>query len=233
LVLFIYLFFCSLFFDFCFWVLQNYGADKFYRFKTNPPRNYPLLSYVFTGSFATGEVGHASTQSPPNTDEDCQFDSQFIDLNNPCAVIDLEEPQLQQPNRAKPKPKGKKRATPQHSQRSSKRTATRSTDPEVEKWSDEWSEMRRHFNKGLANLGKGNGEGSSRESDLTLQAMALLNEAIAETPVPEENYWKATYSFIDKHKAKIFVSMVTHLTSSGLPSSNMLLQCGGKISKFC
>jgi hypothetical protein len=211
LVLFIYLFFCSLFFDFCFWVLQNYGADKYYRFRTNPPRNYPLLSYVFTGSFATGEVGHASTQSPPNTDEDCQFDSQFIDLNNPCAVIDLEEPQLQQPNRAKPKPKGKKRATPQHSQRSSKRTATRSTDPEVEKWSDEWSEMRRHFNKGLANLGKGNGEGSSRESDLTLQAMALLNEANAETPVPEENYWKAAHSFIDKHKAKIFISMAPEM----------------------
>jgi len=128
-----------------------------------------LLSYVFTGSFATGDLEHASTQSPPNTDEDCQFDSQFIDLNNPCAVIDLEEPQLQQPNRVKPKPKGKKCATPQHSQRSSKRTATRSIDSEVEKW----SEMRKHFNKGLANLGKGNGEGSSRESDLTLQEMAL------------------------------------------------------------
>jgi hypothetical protein len=55
-------------------------------------------------------------------------------------------------------------------------------------WSDEWSEMRKHFNKGLANLGKANGEGLSREPDLTLQAMALLNEAIAETPVPEENY---------------------------------------------
>jgi hypothetical protein len=192
--------------------LQNYGADKYYRFRNNPPRNYPLLSYVFTGSFATGELGHASTQSPPDTDEeDCQFDNQFIDLNSPCAIVDLEEPHLQRSNCVKPKSKGKRRATPLQSSRNSKRTGTTKTDPKIEKLSDEWSKMRKHFNNGLANLGKANGEGSSREPDLTLNAMALLNEAIAETPVPEENYWKAAHSFMDQQNAKIFIGMTLEM----------------------
>jgi len=167
-----------------------------------------MLSYIFTVSFAIRELGHASTQSPPNTDEeDRQFDNQFIDQNSPCVVVDLEELHLQRSNRVKPKSKGKRRATPFQSSRSNKRTVTTTTDLEIEKWSDEWSEMGKIFNKGLANLEKANGEGSSRDPDLALHAMVLLNEAIAETPVLEENYWKAAHSFMDQQKTKIFIGM--------------------------
>jgi hypothetical protein len=70
---------------------KEYGEDKYYKFKNNPPHLFPLLTTIFAGSYATGEFAYSSTQEPPDTDDERGFDDPLIDLNNPCVVIDLEE----------------------------------------------------------------------------------------------------------------------------------------------
>jgi len=41
-------------------VLKEYGADKYYKFKNNPPRHFPLLTFIFAGLYATRELAYAS-----------------------------------------------------------------------------------------------------------------------------------------------------------------------------
>jgi hypothetical protein len=90
------------------------------------------------GSYAIGEFAYASTQDPPDIDDERGFDDLLIDLNNPCAVIDLEEPDMPRPGIRMPTNKGKWHATPLQSSRSNKLTNTTTEDLEVRKMSGEW-----------------------------------------------------------------------------------------------
>jgi len=47
----------------------------------------------------------------------------------------------------------------------------------------------------------GKGSAASSRPDIVAEAMTLPNEVV------EENYWRATNSFTDKNKAKIFIGM--------------------------
>lgn len=51
-------------------VLKEYGADKYYRFKNNLLHLFPLLTTICTGSYATREFAYTSTQDPPDTDDE-------------------------------------------------------------------------------------------------------------------------------------------------------------------
>jgi hypothetical protein len=128
-------------------VLKEYGADKYHKFKNNPSRLFPLLTTIFMGSYATGEFAYASTQDPPDTDDERGFDDPLIDLNNLCAVIDLEEPDMPRAGIRMPPNKGKRHATPLQSSQSSKLTNTTTEDLEVGKMSGEWSEMKSEFDQ--------------------------------------------------------------------------------------
>jgi hypothetical protein len=126
-------------------VFKEYGADKYYRFKNNLPCLFPLFTTIFTVSYATGEFAYASTQDPTDIDDERGFDDPLIDLNNPCAVIDLEEPDMPHAGIRMPPNKGKRRATPLQSSLINKRTNITIEDLEVRKMSSEWSEMKREF----------------------------------------------------------------------------------------
>jgi len=126
-------------------VLKEYGANKYYSFTTNLSRLFPLLTTIFTGSYATREFAYTRTQDPPDTDDKRGFDNPLIDLNNLCAIIDLEEPDMPRASIRMPPNKVQRHATPLQSSRSSKRTNTTTKDLEVEKMSGEWLEMKREF----------------------------------------------------------------------------------------
>jgi hypothetical protein len=83
-------------------VLKDYSADKYYRFRNNPMRLFSLLTTIFKGSYATREFVYASTQDPPDTDDELGFDDLLIDLNSLCAIIDLEEPKMSRAGRRMP-----------------------------------------------------------------------------------------------------------------------------------
>jgi hypothetical protein len=188
-------------------VLKEYGADKYYKFKNNPPRLFPLLTTIFARSYATGELAYASTQGPPNTDDERGFDDPVIDLNNPCAVIDLEELDMPRAGIRLPSNKGKRHATSLKSSRSSKRTNTTNEDLEVGKMSGEWSEMKREFDLLHCNLRTAKGSSATSRPDVIAEAMAVLNDVVAEHPVTEENYWRAANSFTGRTKARVFIGM--------------------------
>jgi hypothetical protein len=188
-------------------VLKEYGADKYYKFKNNPPRHFPLLTFIFAGLYATRELAYASTQDPPDTDEERDFDDPLIDLNNLCAVIDLEEPDMPRAGIRMPPNKGKRHATPLKSSRSSKRTNTTTEDLEVGKMSSEWSEMKIEFDLLHCNLRKAKGSSATSRPDVIAEAMAVLNDVVAEHPVKEGNYWRAANSFTDRTKARVFIGM--------------------------
>jgi len=187
--------------------LKEYGADKYYKFKNNPSRLFPLLTIIFAGSYAMGELAHASTQDLPDTDDEHWFDNPLLDLNDPCAVIDLEELDMPRAGIRMPPNKGKRRATPLESSRSSKRTNTTTEDLEVGKMSGEWSEMKREFDLLNCKLRTAKGSSATSRPDVIAEAMAVLNDVVAEHPVIEENYWRAANSFSDKTKARVFIGM--------------------------
>ncbi|KAE7997026.1 hypothetical protein FH972_001696 [Carpinus fangiana] len=59
--------------------------DKYSHFRNGGPPNYDMLCSIFFKSSATGEFGHASTITPPESEAgDCGFD-----LNSPPPSIDL------------------------------------------------------------------------------------------------------------------------------------------------
>jgi hypothetical protein len=159
------------------------------------------------GSYATGEFAYASTQDPPDTDDERGFDDPLIDLNNPCTVIDLEEPDMPYALIRMPPNKGKRHATPLQSSRSNKRTNTTTEDLEVGKMSSEWSEIKREFDQLQCNLRTAKGSAATSRPDVIVEAMAVLNDVVAEHPVTEENYWRVANSFTDRTKARIFIGM--------------------------
>lgn len=71
----------------------------------------------------------------------------MIDLNNMCAIIDLEEPDMLRASIRMPPNKVKQHATPLQSSWSSNRTNTTTEDLEVGKMFGEWSEMKREFDQ--------------------------------------------------------------------------------------
>jgi hypothetical protein len=188
-------------------VLKEFGADKYYKFKYNPPRLFPLLTSIFAGSYATRELAHASTQDSPDTDDERGNDNPLLDLNNPCIVIDLEELDMPRLGIRMPPNKGKRRATPINSSRSSKRTNTTSEELEVGKMSGEWSEMKREFDLLNCKLRTAKGSFATSKPDVIAEAMAVLNDVLAKHPVTEENYWRAANSFTDRTKARVFIGM--------------------------
>jgi hypothetical protein len=86
----------------CSIVLKDYGADRFYKFRNNPPLLFPLLTTIFTGSYATGQYAYASTQDPPDTNDERGLDDPVIYLNSSCAIIDLDELEMPCPGRRMP-----------------------------------------------------------------------------------------------------------------------------------
>jgi hypothetical protein len=188
-------------------VLKEYGADKYYKFKNNPPRLFPLLTSIFAGSYATGELAHASTQDPPDTDDEHGFDDSLLDLNNPCAVIDLEELDMPRAGIRMPPNKGKRCATPLNSSRSSKRTNTTTEDLELGEMSGEWSKMKREFDLLNCKLRTAKGSFATSKPDVIAETMTVLNDVVAEHPVTEENYWRAANSFTDGTNARVFIGM--------------------------
>jgi hypothetical protein len=162
-------------------VLKEYGADKYYKFKNNLPRLFPLLTSIFAGSYATGELAHASTQDPPDTDDERSFDDPLLDLNNLCAVIDLEELDMPRAGIRMPPNKGKRRAIPLNSSRSYKRTNTTTEDLELEKMSGEWSEMKREFDLLNCKLKTAKGSSATSKTDVIAEAMAVINDVATDT----------------------------------------------------
>jgi hypothetical protein len=188
-------------------VLKEYGVDKYYKFKNNTPRLFPLLTTIFAGSYATGELAHANTQDPPDTDDERGFDDPLIDLNNPCAVIDLEDLDMPRAGIRMQLNKGKRRATPLKFSWSSKRTYMTTEDLEVGKMSGEWSEMKREFDLLNCKLRTAKGSSATSRPDTIAEAMVVLNDVVAEHPVSEENYWRAANSFTDRKKAWVFIGI--------------------------
>jgi len=120
------------------------------------------------GSYAIGEFAYASTQDPLDTDDERGFDDPLIDLNNPCAVIDLEEPDMPRVGIRMPTNKGKWHATPLQSSWSSKRNNTTIEDLEIGKMSGEWSKMKRDFDQLQCNLRTAKGSvATSRPDEIT------------------------------------------------------------------
>jgi hypothetical protein len=148
-------------------------------------------------------MAYASTQDPPDTPpEERGIEDPCIDLNSPCGIIEVDESENLSPPRQIPQGKGKRRATPMHSSRNSKRTATGDAIVEIDRMTGEWSEMKMDWER------KQHKEGaSSRGPDTVLDAMAILNEVAAEHPITEVNYWKAAHTFQNRAKAKIFIGM--------------------------
>jgi len=188
-------------------VLKEYGADKYYKFKYNPSRLFPLLTSIFAGLYATGELAHTSTQDPPDTDDEHGFDNPLLDLNNLCAVINLEELDMPRVGIRMPPNKGKRCATPLNSSRSSKRTNTTTEDLELGEMSGEWSKMKREFDLLNCKLRTAKGSFATSKPDVIAETMTVLNDVVAEHPVTEENYWRAANSFTDGTNARVFIGM--------------------------
>jgi hypothetical protein len=147
-------------------------------------------------------MAHTSTQSPPDTHPgERGFEDSYIDLNSPCGIIEVDESEISPPRQI-PQGKGKRRATPMQSSRSSKRTATSDAQTEIDRMTGEWSTMKMDWERKQRKE-----EASSRGPDTVLDAMAVLNEVVAEYPISEVNYWKAAHTFQDRVKAKIFIGM--------------------------
>jgi hypothetical protein len=166
-----------------------------------------LLTIIFSGSYATGEFAYASTQEPPDTDDERGFVDPLIDLNNLRAVIDLEKLDMPRVGIRMPPNKGKRHATTLKSSRSSKRTNTTIEDLEAGKMYGEWLEMKREFDLLHCNLRATKGSSAASRPDVIAEAMAVLNDVVAEHPVTEENYWRAANSFTDRTKASVFIGM--------------------------
>lgn len=183
---------------------SDYGPDKYFCFKKNPPIHYDLLSSIFDGTYATGQFGFASTQDVPESDTE----EPELDLNSPPATIDMTEGANDHGNNSKGK--GKRRSTSKDSGRSSKRSSKQ--DEFFEKMEAGWTKRCESYDKHMEKFTSSSSAHAATSHTRVVkstveQAFDIINDLMTELDLPDEKYYRALTFATHSNQALMIVKM--------------------------
>jgi hypothetical protein len=175
--------------------LQEYN-DKYSHFRNGGPPNYDMLCSIFCKSSATGDFGHASTITPPESEAgDCQA----FDLNSPPPSIDLLDgdntPAPNIPSRSKGKRKGSYSGSC-----ASKRSSVE--DKAVEGFKSRLSDMMDDLNSVKESVSR-RSCGTSKNYDPVEAVMVRINALRTHPDISLEKYFKAADYVTNPNCAKV------------------------------
>ena len=178
--------------------MQEYN-DKYSHFRNGEPPNYDMLYSIFCKSSATGNFGHASTITPPES----EVGDSGLDLNSPPPSIDLSNANNTPTPNIPSKSKGKRKISYSGS-RASKRSSIE--DKDVEGFKARLSDMMDSLDSVKESVSR-RSCGTSQKYDPVEAVMVKINALRTHPDIPLEKYFKAADYVTDPNHAKVVNSM--------------------------